>query len=222
VNHRAIAVHAGSTNSTINQQRVEKAVGVRDVEGGEPVTFDTSYVSFLLDAWTDRNPAAAKIAAKPSRRELAQAAAFPAIQAADAADPTSCASAAVYGFGMRIYGDCRFRHSFGHSGGLPGYGSNVLLIPEHDIGVFAIREPHVCTGGASRQAGVSEAVRHWRTQTREQEGQRCVGAHRAGGREDVCGWIGQRRAASARSQLATRSVSGPEGPGVASIARAAW
>lgn len=96
-----------------------------------------NYVSFLLDAWTDRNPAAAKIVAKPSRRELAQASAFPAIQAADAADPTSCASAVVYGFGMRVYSDCRFRHSFGHSGGLPGYGSNVLLIPEHDIGIFA-------------------------------------------------------------------------------------
>lgn len=38
---------------------------------------------------------------------------------------------------MRVYSDCRFRHSFGHSGGLPGYGSNVQLIPEHDIGVFA-------------------------------------------------------------------------------------
>jgi hypothetical protein len=87
-----------------------------------------NYVSFLLDAWTDRNPAAAKIVAKPSRREFAQASAFPASQAADAAGPTS-----VYGFGMRFYSDCRFRHSFGHSGGLPGYGSNVLLIPEHDI-----------------------------------------------------------------------------------------
>jgi serine-type D-Ala-D-Ala carboxypeptidase/endopeptidase len=31
-----------------------------------------SYVSFLLNAWTDRNPETAKIIAKPSRRELAR------------------------------------------------------------------------------------------------------------------------------------------------------
>ena len=117
-----------------------------------------NYVSFLLDAWTDRNPAAVKIVAKPSRREIAQASAFPSLQPADAADPTSCASAGVYGFGMRVGSDCRFKHSFGHSGGLPGYGSNVLLIPETRPRHLCLREPDLCTCGAGRQASGRQTV----------------------------------------------------------------
>lgn len=97
----------------------------------------TAYIAFLLNAWTDRNPADARILSKASRRELAQASAFPALIPADPADPTSCAAALVYGFGVRIHNDCRFRHAFAHSGGLPGYGSYMLVIPEYDIGLFA-------------------------------------------------------------------------------------
>lgn len=95
------------------------------------------YMTFLLNAWSDRAPADARIVSKASRRELAQASAFPALLPADPADPTSCAAAIAYGFGVRIQSDCRFKHVLAHSGGLPGYGSYMLVIPEYDIGFFA-------------------------------------------------------------------------------------
>lgn len=96
-----------------------------------------SYVDFLLSAWTDRETEHETPLARSSRRELGQGTSFPQIRPADAADPTSCASATIYGLGMNVYGDCRFAHAMTHSGGLPGYGSNVLLLPRYDVAIFA-------------------------------------------------------------------------------------
>lgn len=96
-----------------------------------------SYVDFLLSAWTNREAERNAPVARSSRRELGQGSSPPLLRPADSADPTSCAAAIVYGFGMIAYSDCRFGRALTHSGGLPGYGSNVLLLPDHDMGIFA-------------------------------------------------------------------------------------
>ncbi|MBL8271951.1 serine hydrolase domain-containing protein, partial [Steroidobacter sp.] len=67
-----------------------------------------AYVDFLLSAWGDRGAANSAILSPQSRRQLAQATSHPGLSAARPADPSSCATAGVYGLGMGIYKDCRF------------------------------------------------------------------------------------------------------------------
>lgn len=95
------------------------------------------FVLFMLDAWTDRGEVQSRIASRSTRREMVQAASFLQPVPAEPGDPASCAATRIYGFGMLAYTDCRFKLFFGHSGGLPGYGSNVLYFPEYDLGIFA-------------------------------------------------------------------------------------
>jgi len=85
-------------------------------------------------------------------REIVQGSNFPAlVPRSDKADPAACDRARVYGMGMIVLADCVLGPHFTHSGGLPGYGSNVLFLPERGLGVFAF---------ANRTyAGASPAVR---------------------------------------------------------------
>ena len=43
-----------------------------------------------------------------------------------------------YGFGLFVWHDTRFGHIALHSGGLPGYGSNMRWLPDRGVGVVAL------------------------------------------------------------------------------------
>jgi hypothetical protein len=43
-----------------------------------------------------------------------------------------------YGYGLRISQTCDFRHVVAHSGGLPGFGSQMRWLPEHGVGIIAL------------------------------------------------------------------------------------
>jgi CubicO group peptidase (beta-lactamase class C family) len=43
-----------------------------------------------------------------------------------------------YGFGLQVIHDQRFAHIVGHSGGLPGYGSNMRWLPGRRVGAVAL------------------------------------------------------------------------------------
>jgi hypothetical protein len=43
-----------------------------------------------------------------------------------------------YGYGLRISTDCRFGHIVGHGGGLPGFGSYMMWLPDYGVGMFAM------------------------------------------------------------------------------------
>jgi hypothetical protein len=47
-------------------------------------------------------------------------------------------SARSYGYGLVVIRDQRFKHMAGHGGGLPGFGSYMLWLPEYGVGVFAM------------------------------------------------------------------------------------
>ena len=93
------------------------------------------YVAWVLSAWPPRDGAESPILARGSVREIARPAnyaiAFP------PADPAGCARASAYGFGVNSQNDCILGFHFLHSGGLPGFGSNVLFVPNRDFAVFA-------------------------------------------------------------------------------------
>jgi CubicO group peptidase (beta-lactamase class C family) len=46
-----------------------------------------------------------------------------------------CATSSAYGYGLRWSVDCENKIFVGHSGGLPGFGSNWTILPDYGIGV---------------------------------------------------------------------------------------
>jgi hypothetical protein len=42
-----------------------------------------------------------------------------------------------YGFGLRVATSCLFGHIVSHSGGLPGFGSQMRWLPDHGVGLIA-------------------------------------------------------------------------------------
>lgn len=93
------------------------------------------YVAWVLAAWPPREGAEDAILKRSSVREITRPANYAIVQ--PAAEPSGCGRAASYGYGVIPFNDCILGTHFGHSGGLPGYGSNVLFIPGRGLAVFA-------------------------------------------------------------------------------------
>ena len=97
------------------------------------------WTAFLLSAWPARDGPETGPVRRSSVRELAEGLNFVSAgqRPALAPDGEPCRFAAAYGMGMRVAGDCDLGLSLSHSGGYPGYGSNLIIFPETGIGVFA-------------------------------------------------------------------------------------
>jgi CubicO group peptidase (beta-lactamase class C family) len=97
------------------------------------------WVTFLLSAWPVSEAAEAGPARHSTVRELAQGLNFPALAPRPGrSGPAACRQALTYGMGMRVAQDCDVGLTLAHGGGYPGYGSYVLLLPDHGIGIFAL------------------------------------------------------------------------------------
>ena len=96
------------------------------------------WVAFLLSAWPPRDGADEGPVRRATVRELAQGSNFPRLRdrAARTGTPVSRQSA-NYGMGMQVAIDEDLGFTVSHSGGYPGYGSHVLLLPDRGIGIFA-------------------------------------------------------------------------------------
>ena len=58
-----------------------------------------------------------------------------------------------YGFGLRITQNCDFGHVVAHTGGLPGYGSQMQWLPDHGVAVIALGSlTYTSWGGVVTQA----------------------------------------------------------------------
>jgi serine-type D-Ala-D-Ala carboxypeptidase/endopeptidase len=98
----------------------------------------SNWVAYLLSAWPSRDGAQAGPVKRASIRELAQGSNFPRLrQRAGGSGANACRQAVNYGMGMWVAADCDLGLTLSHSGGYPGYGSHVLLLPEHGVGIFA-------------------------------------------------------------------------------------
>ncbi|ATQ43101.1 serine hydrolase domain-containing protein [Caulobacter mirabilis] len=96
------------------------------------------WMSFLLSAWPPRDEADKGPVRRATVREIATEAnpaggnmRNPAIGGAPCRQSTS------YGMGWRVLDDCDLGQVVTHTGGYPGYGSVVMLLPEKGVGVFA-------------------------------------------------------------------------------------
>ncbi|MEJ0087460.1 MAG: serine hydrolase domain-containing protein [Pseudomonadota bacterium] len=111
--------------------------GVFGAMGGLTTTANdyAKYVRWVLGAWPPRDGADGDILRRASVREIARPANYSLV--APPLIPGECPRSMAYGFGIVSYSDCQLGVHFGHSGGLPGFGSNVLFIPNRGLGVFA-------------------------------------------------------------------------------------
>jgi hypothetical protein len=93
-------------------------------------------VAFLLDAWPARDEPDQGPVRRATRRELALSHAMPGPANLRVVDGETLAVASAYGYGMVSVHDPRLGRVLTHSGGLPGFGSNVLFSPEAGVGLF--------------------------------------------------------------------------------------
>jgi CubicO group peptidase (beta-lactamase class C family) len=90
------------------------------------------YAAFQLDAWPPRDDADSGPLSRASRREMQQAARHVALLQVPG-DPLR-ARATGYGFGLGAHESCDFDRIVSHTGGLPGFGAVLALLPERGIG----------------------------------------------------------------------------------------
>jgi serine-type D-Ala-D-Ala carboxypeptidase/endopeptidase len=96
------------------------------------------WVAFLLQAWPARDGTDVGPARRATVRELAHGSNFPRVrQRSGHSGPDACRQASTYGMGMIVAADCDLGLTLSHGGGYPGYGSHVLLLPDHGVGIFA-------------------------------------------------------------------------------------
>ena len=96
------------------------------------------WVAFLLSAWPARDGTDAGPVKRATVRELAQGSNFPQYRKRPGSDSLAlCRMVAVYGMGMRVAIDCDLGFTLSHTGGYPGYGSHVLLLPNRGVAIFA-------------------------------------------------------------------------------------
>ena len=95
------------------------------------------YVSALLGAWPPRNGAETGPIRRSSLREMQQIWRPAATTVRRDAAGNTVLNSGGYGFGLRVSTTCLFSHIVAHSGGLPGFGSQMRWLPEHGVGLIA-------------------------------------------------------------------------------------
>jgi CubicO group peptidase (beta-lactamase class C family) len=96
-----------------------------------------AYVSAFIAAFPPRDGPELSPIRRSSLREMQQIANPRAPFAARDANGTLRLSAGGYGFGLGISSNCLFAHIVAHSGGLPGFGSQMRWLPEYGVGIIA-------------------------------------------------------------------------------------
>ena len=97
------------------------------------------YVAMYLGAWPPRDGADTMPLRRSSLREMQQIARPrpPSVTRGGAGEPVRL-NAGGYGFGLGISSSCAFSHIVAHSGGLPGFGSQMRWLPEYGVGLIGL------------------------------------------------------------------------------------
>jgi CubicO group peptidase (beta-lactamase class C family) len=95
------------------------------------------YVAFQLSAWPPRDDPDNGPVKRASVREINHLW-RPANLTVRRTDGKIQAISGGYGYGLRISSDCRFEQIVAHGGGLPGFGSYMLWLPDYGVGMFAM------------------------------------------------------------------------------------
>jgi CubicO group peptidase (beta-lactamase class C family) len=95
------------------------------------------YVAVFLSAWPPHDGPETAPIRRASLREMQQVwRPAPASVSRDASGSIQL-NAGGYAFGLRSSQSCAFRHIVSHTGGLPGFGSIMLWLPDYGVGIVA-------------------------------------------------------------------------------------
>ncbi|MBU1820339.1 MAG: beta-lactamase family protein [Bacteroidetes bacterium] len=114
--------------------------GVYGAMGGLISSIDdyAKYVAYHMDAWPPRNDAESGPLKRSSRREMHHAWNISSMNPRFTyPGGRPCSVVTAYGYGLSWMRDCEGRAYVGHSGGLPGFGSNWRFLPEYGVGIVA-------------------------------------------------------------------------------------
>ena len=113
--------------------------GIYGAMGGMITSIDmfSKYVALHQTAWPERNDAETFPVKRSSIREMHQPSRFISLMP-NYTYPSGRVLAATnsYTYGLNWMNDALGRNSVGHSGGLPGFGSNWRIMPQYGIGVI--------------------------------------------------------------------------------------
>jgi CubicO group peptidase (beta-lactamase class C family) len=96
------------------------------------------WVSFILSAWPARDDPDTGPVKRGTVREIVEGTNMPAGRMRAASyGGAPCRQASTYAMGWIVIDDCDLGRVVTHSGGYPGYGSIVYLLPDKGVGIFA-------------------------------------------------------------------------------------
>jgi CubicO group peptidase (beta-lactamase class C family) len=114
--------------------------GTYGAMGGLITSIDdfSKYVAFHLSAWPPSSGAETGPVLRSDVREMQMPWNFNNLNASyKYPGGRPCAMVSAYGYGLRWSKDCEGRTGIGHTGGLPGFGSQWQILPEYGIGIIA-------------------------------------------------------------------------------------
>jgi hypothetical protein len=94
------------------------------------------YVSALLGAWPPRDGPETGPIRRSSLREMQQMWRPGATTVRRDASGNTVLTSGGYGFGLRVSTSCLFGYIVAHSGGLPGFGSQMRWLPDYGVGII--------------------------------------------------------------------------------------
>ncbi len=98
----------------------------------------SKYMAFHESAWPARSVAETGPVKRSSVREMQKPWTFNTLSSSfKYPNGRTCPMVSSYGYGLRWSRDCDGRVYVGHTGGLPGFGSQWWIMPEYGIGVVA-------------------------------------------------------------------------------------
>jgi CubicO group peptidase (beta-lactamase class C family)/D-alanyl-D-alanine dipeptidase len=114
--------------------------GAYGIMGGLMTSIEdfSKYINLHLSAWPPRSGADTFVIRRSSIREMhlpGKVSGLNANARNGAGDP--CPSISSYNFGLGWAKDCTGKQRIGHSGGLPGFGSNWAILPAYDLGIVS-------------------------------------------------------------------------------------
>lgn len=127
----------------LNGQWIEQPLlhdGIYGAMGGMITSIDdfSTYVLLQLSAWPPRDDADKGPVKRSSLREMQLPWNFNNLNAQyKYPGGRVCPLVSAYGYGLRWEKDCGDRVFVGHSGGLPGFGSNWKIMPDYNIGIIS-------------------------------------------------------------------------------------
>ncbi len=127
----------------VNGQWVKQPMlgdGAYGAMGGLITTMEdfSKYVQLHMDAWPPRNDTDNGPVKRSSLREMQQAWNINQLNAANRyPGGAPCATVSAYGYGLRWIKDCKNNVVVGHSGGLPGFGSEWRILPAYGVGIIS-------------------------------------------------------------------------------------